>query len=132
VVRLRSIAAVAVLSASLLPAAFAQKAATASSASEKKSVVNGYLIDVHCAQENNNDKKYAKNHVKGCLQNESCARTGYAVLTGDKKLILFDEKGNKEAQTLLKITENKEKNWKVSVEGLLRGDTIAVTALLLQ
>jgi hypothetical protein len=98
----------------------------------KPAVVSGYLIDIHCAEANHKHKKFAKNHARACLENEACARTGYAVLTDSQKLIRFDEKGNKEARTLLAITERKDKDWRVSVQGTLTGDTIQVRSLLLR
>ncbi len=95
--------------------------------------VSGYLVDISCATENMKkpDPKFPATHDKSCLQMDECAKSGYAVLTSDNKIIKFDAKGNEEAQKLLKTT-NKDKDWKVTVNGPVEGDSIAVNSLMLQ
>ena len=57
-----------------------------------------------------------------------CVKSGYAVLTADKKLLKFDGKGNKEAAKLIKSTD-RENDFHIKVTGEIKEDRIAVSSL---
>jgi len=60
-----------------------------------------------------------------------CVRSGYGVLTEDKKVIKFDAAGNEKAKQF--IADLKQaKDIKVSVTGNVNGDNITVTKIELQ
>jgi hypothetical protein len=126
------------LRSKVLTAMLALAIAVPTFAADKKAAgnsqqVSGYLVDISCSTENMKkpDPKFPASHDKSCLQMDECAKSGYAVLTPDNKIIKFDAKGNEEAQKLLKMT-NKDKDWKVTVSGPVQGDSIAVNSIMLQ
>ena len=96
---------------------------------EKKEKVSGYLVDVMCSSEL--AEKGAAKHSKECLQMPDCVASGYAVLTADNKVIKFDAKGNEEAKKAI-AASSKDKDFKVTVSGVVEGDSIAVSAIELQ
>jgi hypothetical protein len=57
-----------------------------------------------------------------------CIKSGFSVITGDKKVLKFDQKGNEQALAFVKGTRQ-EKDVKVVVTGKVEGDTIAVDAI---
>ncbi len=95
----------------------------------KTEIVSGYLVDVMCSAEL--AEKGAAKHDKECLQMADCVKSGYAVLTADKKVIKFDAKGNEEAKKAI-AASSKDKDFKVSVSGVVSGDTIAVASLQIE
>jgi type 1 fimbria pilin len=107
-----SLAAVAVVLAAVF--ALAQ--------SESKTVkVTGYIVDNMCAEMHGTEAE-AKNHPNACALMPACEKSGFAVVSGDKKYKL-DEQGNKLAADALKGAKTK-KGLKVDVEGTLDGDTL--------
>jgi hypothetical protein len=62
---------------------------------------------------------------------DACVKSGYSLVTADKKVLNFDAKGNELALALIKQTDH-DKDWKVAVTGKVTGDTIAVTDIKLQ
>jgi DMSO/TMAO reductase YedYZ molybdopterin-dependent catalytic subunit len=108
-------------------------AADAKSGSAATTKVSGFLVDVACATENAQHPKpdFGAKHGKSCLTMEDCEKSGYAVLTNDNKVVKFDAEGNKQAAALIKKTD-KNKDWRVTVTGELKGDTIAVSSMELQ
>ncbi len=92
----------------------------------KKEKVSGYLVDVMCSGEL--AEKGAAKHDKECLQMPDCVSSGYAVLTAENKVIKFDAKGNEEAKKVI-AASSKDKDFKVTVSGVVEGDRIAVSAL---
>jgi hypothetical protein len=93
--------------------------------------VNGYLVDLSCANENAAKPDWGAKHTRMCLRLPDCEASGYAVLTDDKKVIRFDKAGNDEAKKFLAaITKNKD--IKVTVTGAVSGDQMTVTKIDLQ
>lgn len=88
--------------------------------------VTGTLMDVMCSTEHASDANFAANHDKKCLLMDGCVKSGYSLVTSDRKVLKFDAKGNQLALDLIKKTD-REKNWTVAVTGAVTGDTIAVT-----
>ena len=87
--------------------------------------VTGVLIDQTCgAKQMSKDdpEKAASSHTKACATKDSCAESGYAVISG-KKMWKFDEKGNKLAKDYFANHDHT----KVVVKGNERGDTLQVT-----
>ena len=98
----------------------------------KKEKVSGYLVDVMCSSElAEKGAAAAAKHDKECLGMPDCVASGYAVLTAENKVIKFDAKGNEEAKKAI-AASSKDKDFKVTVSGVVQGETIAVAALEIQ
>jgi len=93
--------------------------------------VKGHLVDRACAAEEGPQAGFGANHSKGCLQMPPCSKSGYAVLTEDKKVIKFDDKGNEQAKKFIEGL-TKQKDIKVTVTGDLNNDSITVSKIELQ
>jgi hypothetical protein len=107
-------------------------AATALSAcAAADTIVKGYLVDLSCAREDGQEPGFGAKHTKGCLQMPECVKSGYGVLTDDKKIIMFDAAGNEKAKKFIGGLK-KDKDIKVNVAGTLKGDGITVTKIDLQ
>jgi len=106
-------------------------AAMAVSAFAADTTVKGYLVDRACASEEGSKPGFGAKHSKGCLQMPECVQSGYAVLTDDKKVIKFDDKGNEQAKKFIEALTLK-KDIKVSVTGTVDGDSIVVNKIELQ
>src|SRR5713226_625422 len=85
--------------------------------------LNGTLVDVMCK-----DKDLA-GHTTKCAQ--SCAKSGFGLVTGEGKFLKFDEAGNAKALAALKATD-KEKNLKAKVTGDLDEETVKVQSIEIQ
>ena len=93
--------------------------------------VKGHLVDLACAAEEGQKPGFGSKHTKGCLEMPDCAKSGYGVLTEDKKVIKFDQASNEQAKKF--IAELKQtKDIKVTVTGTLKGDTLTVNTIELQ
>ncbi|HXB21214.1 MAG TPA: hypothetical protein VNV88_07535, partial [Candidatus Solibacter sp.] len=101
-------------------------AAMAVSAFAADTTVKGYLVDRACASEEGSQAGFGANHTKSCLQMAECAKSGYAVLTDDKKVINLDDNGNAQAKKFIEGL-TKKKDIKVAVSGDMKGDSITVT-----
>ena len=98
----------------------------------KKEKVSGYLVDVSCSAElAEKGAAAAAKHDKECLGMPDCVASGYAVLTAENKVIKFDAKGNEEAKKAIAATA-KDKDFRVTVNGVVEGDTITVASLEIQ
>jgi hypothetical protein len=107
---------------SLVAVAVALAAVFAFAQGEKKSIkVTGYVVDNMCAGMHGSEAE-AKNHPNACALMESCEKSGFAVVSGDKTYKL-DEQGNKLAAEALKGAKT-QKGLKVNVEGTLEGETL--------
>ncbi len=87
---------------------------------------NASLLDSMCAAK----EKVAKNpdaHPTSCAL--QCAKSGYGIMA-DGKYLKFDEKGNEQIASELKATK-KTDHLRVTVDGDLKGDTIAVKSVKL-
>jgi hypothetical protein len=103
-----------------------------SAADAQPKPVTGYLIDVMCGTKHAPEgATFGAKHDKSCLLMEACVKSGYSVLTADNKILKFDAKGSELALALIKNT-NRESDWRVSVDGAVTNDTIAVTGLRLE
>jgi hypothetical protein len=112
---------------SLVAAAVALAAAFAYAQGEQKTLkVTGYVIDNMCAEMHGSEEQAAK-HPNGCALMESCQKSGFAVVSGEKTYKL-DAEGNKLAAEALKAAKGR-KGLKVDVEGTLEGDTLHATKL---
>lgn len=83
------------------------------------------VIDVACS------KKAAANadaHTKECAL--ACEKSGYGVLTADKKFLKFDADGNAKMLEALKASD-KTDHLRANVSGDVEGDTIKVTSVKL-
>jgi len=106
-------------------------AAVALSAFAAETKVQGYLVDLACAAEEGQNPGFGPKHSKDCLQMPECVKSGYGVLTDDKKVIKFDSASNEKAKAFIADLK-KGKDIKVSVTGNVNGDNITVTKIELQ
>jgi len=95
------------------------------------SALKGHLVDVACASEEGQTSGFGAKHSKGCLQMPDCERSGYAVLTEDKKIIRFDKDGNDQAKKFIAAL-TKKTDIRVVVTGTMSGDQINVSKIELQ
>lgn len=93
--------------------------------------MKGTLMDIACSSHHAAEAGYTESHDKKCLLMDGCVKSGYSLVTADKKVLKFDKKGNDLALDLIKKTDH-DKNWKVTVDGTVNGDTIAVSAIKVQ
>jgi hypothetical protein len=105
--------------------------AAAISAFAADTTVKGYLVDLSCAAEEGSKPGFGAKHSKDCLQMDDCAKSGYGVLTDDKKVIKFDKAGNEQAKKFISDLK-KAKDIKVNVAGDVKGDTMTVSKIELQ
>ncbi len=75
--------------------------AVALSAFAADTKVQGYLVDIACASEEGQRANFGAKHSKDCLQMPDCAKSGYGVLTDDKKVIKFDAASNEKAKQFI-------------------------------
>lgn len=93
--------------------------------------LRGTLMDIACSSHHATEAGYTESHDKKCLLMDGCVKSGYSLVTLDKKVLKFDAKGNQLALDLIKKTDH-DKDWKVSITGKVTGDTIAVTDIRMQ
>ncbi len=106
-------------------------AALAISAFAADTTVQGYLVDLSCAREEGQTPGFGAKHSKACLQMDDCAKSGYGVLTDDKKIIVFDPAGNQQAKKFIADLK-KQKDIKVSVTGTVKGESMTVSKIEMQ
>lgn len=105
--------------------------AVALSAFAADTKIQGYLVDIACASEEGQRPNFGIKHSKECLQMPDCAKSGYGLLTEDKKVIRFDAAGSEKAKQF--IAELKKNNdIKVNVTGTINGDRMSVSKIELQ
>lgn len=105
--------------------------ALAASAFAADTTVKGYLVDRACAFDDGKEDGFGAKHTKVCLQMANCEKSGYAVLTEDKRIIVFDYPGNVLAKKFIEAL-TKKNDIRVVVTGTLNGDQIKVTKIELQ
>ena len=93
--------------------------------------VQGYLVDIACASEEGQRANFGVKHSKDCLQMPDCAKSGYGVLTDDKKVIKFDASSNEKAKQFIADLK-KAKDLKVNVTGTVNGEHMTVSKIELQ
>lgn len=92
---------------------------------------DGYLIDIMCsAKLASAGPAAAQYHTKDCALSENCKASGYGVAIADGTFLKLDEEGNSMAVKALEAA-SKPQDLKVSVDGELQGDTIAVKSVQL-
>ncbi len=91
--------------------------------------VEGYLIDKMCsAKVAEEGVDAAKMHTKDCALMPDCKGSGYGVVTADGKFLKFDKDGDRMAARMLGFTSKKD-NMKATINGEVKGDSIAVVAV---
>jgi hypothetical protein len=105
--------------------------AAALSAFAAETKVQGYLVDLACASEEGQKPGFGAKHSKMCLQMPECVKSGYGVLTDDKKVIKFDAASNAKAKQFI-AGMNKDKDIKVNVTGTVNGERMTVSKIELQ
>ena len=106
-------------------------AAISLSAFAADTTVKGYLVDLACAKEEGQKAGFGAKHTKGCLQMDDCEKSGYGVLTDDKKVMRFDKAGNEEAKKFIAAV-TKKSDIKVAVDGAVNGESMTVSKITLQ
>ena len=71
-----------------------------------------------------------ENHDKASNLMPVCVKSGYSLILADNRVLTFDAKGNEQALAFVKAT-HKDKALKVTVTGAVKGQTIAVTSIIL-
>lgn len=94
--------------------------------------IRGYLVDRMCAsmmvkKSAAKADELAAKHTRACGLEESCAASGYGIISGGK-LTNLDENGNKLAHALLKRTK-KEKDISVEATGSFGEDVFRTASL---
>ena len=105
--------------------------AAALSAFAAETKVQGYLVDLACASEEGQKPGFGAKHSKMCLQMPECVKSGYGVLTDDKKVIKFDAASNAKAKQFI-AGMKKDKDIKVNVTGTVNGERMTVSKIELQ
>ena len=105
--------------------------AAALSAFAAETKVQGYLVDLACASEEGQKPGFGVKHSKMCLQMPECVKSGYGVLTDDRKVIKFDAASNAKAKQFI-AGMNKDKDIKVNVTGTVNGERMTVSKIELQ
>lgn len=97
----------------------------------------GFIVATNCARAHGKEVGYARNHDKRCNLIEPCKKSGYSLVTSDRNVYIFDQKGSELALALLTETDkDKEewlaglrRDWRVEVTGALEGETLAVSSI---
>lgn len=105
--------------------------AAALSAFAAETKVQGYLVDLACASEEGQKTGFGAKHSTDCLQMPECEKSGYGVLTDDKKVIKFDAASNAKAKQFIAGLK-KNKDIKVNVTGTVDGERMTVNKIELQ
>ncbi len=61
----------------------------------------------------------------------ACVKGGYGIIAADGAFLKLDDSGNEKVSNLLKNTDRKD-HLRVTVDGERRGDSIAVTSVVLE
>ena len=88
---------------------------------------NVSLLDTMCASKEK-VKKDPDAHPTSCAL--QCAKSGFGIVAADGKYLKFDQAGNDQVVAALKSTK-KTDHLRVTVDGDLKGDTIAVKSVKL-
>jgi hypothetical protein len=93
--------------------------------------IKGTLVDMACAREDGSKPGFGAKHSKDCLEMPDCVKSGYGLMTADKKVIRFDKAGNDQAKKFI-AEMKKAKDIQVEVTGAVTGDTMTVSKIVLQ
>lgn len=105
-------------------------AAAVGAAQSNGQQVKGHLVDTVCAKGHAHEAGYVENHARTCNLHDVCIKSGYTLVTPDKKLLQLDAKGAELALKLSKSSD-KEKDFKVTVTGKVNGSTLEVSSITL-
>ncbi|HXB20917.1 MAG TPA: hypothetical protein VNV88_06020 [Candidatus Solibacter sp.] len=106
-------------------------AATTLNALTADTAVKGHLVDISCSSDLGDRPGWGAKHSRKCLQMLPCAQSGYGVLTEDRQVVKFDDKGNEQAKKFIEgIT--KPNDIQVVVTGSVDGDHMTVSKIELQ
>ena len=83
------------------------------------------VVDVACSKKAAAD---ADSHTRECAL--TCQKSGFGIVTADKKFLKFDAAGNAKMLEQLKASD-KADHLRVNVSGDVQGDTIKVTSVTL-
>jgi hypothetical protein len=83
------------------------------------------VVDVACSKK---VAAAADAHTRDCAL--MCEKSGFGIVTADKKFLKFDPDGNAKVLEALKASEQKD-HLRVNVSGDVQGDTIKVTSVKL-
>jgi len=83
------------------------------------------VVDVACSQKAAAD---ADSHTRECAL--TCQKSGFGIVTADKKFLKFDAAGNANVLAELKASD-KADHLRVNVSGDVEGDTIKVKSVTL-
>ena len=83
------------------------------------------VVDVACSKKVAAD---ADSHTRDCAL--MCEKSGFGIVTPDKKFLKFDSDGNAKIAAALKASD-KTDHLRVNVSGDVQGDTIKVTSVKL-
>ena len=86
---------------------------------------NVSVVDVSCSKKAAAD---ADAHTSTCAL--QCQKSGFGILTADKKFLKFDADGNAKVLAELKASDKKD-HLRVNVSGDVQGDTLKVTSIKL-
>jgi hypothetical protein len=84
------------------------------------------VVDVACSKKAAAD---ADSHTRECAL--TCQKSGFGIVTADKKFLKFDADGNAKMLAELKASD-KTDHLRVNVSGDVQGDTIKVSSVTLQ
>jgi hypothetical protein len=88
----------------------------------------GHLVDTVCADNHVKEDGYAVKHENSCNLMPGCMKTGYSLMTADKRAIKLDPKGIEQATALVKGTK-KTSDLRVTIVGKMEGQTLAVSSI---
>jgi hypothetical protein len=88
----------------------------------------GHLVDTVCADGHVKEDGYAVKHENSCNLMPGCMKTGYSLMTADKRALKLDAKGIEQATALVKSTK-KTSDLRVTVVGKMEGQTVAVSSI---
>ncbi len=91
-----------------------------------KTFNNVSVIDVSCSKKAAAD---ADAHTRSCAL--TCQKSGFGILTEDKKFLKFDAQGNAKILEELKASD-KADHLRANVTGEVEGDTLKVASVTLQ
>ena len=83
------------------------------------------VVDVACSKKVAAD---ADAHTRDCAL--MCEKSGFGIVTADKKFLKFDAEGNAKVLAELKASDKKD-HVRANVSGDVQGDTIKVTSVKL-
>jgi Tfp pilus assembly ATPase PilU len=92
---------------------------------ETKTFTDVSVVDVACSKKVAAD---ADSHTRDCAL--MCQKSGYGIVTEDKKFIKFDADGNAKVLEALKASDKKD-HLRVTVSGDVKGDTMKVSSVQL-